>query len=188
MDEIEAVLSRHLGRAPAPVELWSRVQAHNECVVRVKQQAHSECVVRVKQCAAANPARGGRRSGFIRAAWFAPAGGLAGFASAAAALLLAAFYFQPASLSSSNAVEIRNWVQVRAGIDLPLRADPPSAIRLTGARVSHRITEVTFEIGGRAGVLRVPAKATHQSYKLACATAEDERLACLLCHSGGDAF
>jgi hypothetical protein len=33
--------------------------------------------------------------------------------------------------------------------------------------------------------LRVPAKATHQSYKLACATPEDEQLACLLCHSGG---
>ena len=174
MDEIEAVLSRHLGRAPAPVELWSRVQS-----------------------AAADPASGGRRSGSLRAAWFAPAGqahsecvvrvkgALAAFASAAAALLLAAFYFQPATLSSSNAVQIRNWVQVHAGIDLPLRADPPSAIRLTGARVSHRITEVTFEIGGRAGVLRVPAKATHQSYKLACATPEDERLACLLCHSGG---
>jgi hypothetical protein len=167
MDEIEAVLSRHLGRVPAPVELSSRVL-----------------------CAPANPARLWRRSGFIRAAWFAPAGGLAGFASVAAALLLflsygATFYFQPVTLSSSSAVQIRNWVQVRGGIDLPLRADPPSAIRLTGARVSHRITEVTFEIGGRAGVLRVPAKATHQSYKLACATPEDERLACLLCHSGG---
>jgi hypothetical protein len=160
MDEIEAVLSRHLGRAPAPVELWSRVQAHSECVVRAEPQAHGECVVRVK-------------------------GGLAAFASAAAALLLAAFYLQPATLLSSNAVEIRNWIQARAGIDLPLRTDPPSAIRLTGARVGRQITEVTFEIGGRAGVLRIPPKATHQSYKLACATPEDERLACLLCHSGG---
>jgi hypothetical protein len=166
MDEIEAVLSRHLGRVPAPVELRSRVLY-----------------------AAANPARPWRP----RAAWFASAGGLAGFASVALALLfcfpavrqVAAFYFQPATLSSSSAVQIRNWVQVRAGIDLPLRADLPSAIRLTGARVDHRNTEVTFEIGGRAGALRVPAKATHQSYKLACATPEDERLACLLCHSGG---
>lgn len=170
MDEIEAVLSRHLGRAPAPVELWSRVQ-----------------------CAVADPAPGERP----RAVWFVPAlqahrecvvrvkGALAGFASAAAALLLAAFYLQPATFSSSNAVQIRNWVHARAGIDLPLRADPPSAIRLTGARVVRRSTEVTFEIGGRAGVLRVPANATHQSYKLACATPEDERLACLLCHSGG---
>jgi hypothetical protein len=163
MDEIEAVLSRHLGRVPAPFELRSRVLY-----------------------AAANSAPGWR----ARGAWFAPAVGLAGFASVAAALLLllsygAAFYFQPATLSSSNAVKIRNWVQVRAGIDLPLRADLPSAIRLTGARVDHRNTEVTFEIGGRAGVLSVPAKATHESYKLACATPEDERLACLLCHSGG---
>jgi hypothetical protein len=174
MDEMEAVLSRHLGRVPAPAELRGRVLS-----------------------AAANPTRGWRRSGFIRAAWFAPAGqahsecvvrvkgALAGFASVAAALLLAAFYFQPATLSSSSAVQIRNWIQVRAGIDLPLRADPPSAIRLTGARVDRRSTEVTFEIGGRAGVLRVPAKATHESYRLACATPEDERLACLLCHSGG---
>jgi hypothetical protein len=169
MDEIEAVLSRHLGRVAAPVELRSRVQAHSDCVVRVEQYT------------AANPARGGRSRGV----WFASARALAGFASAAAALLLAAFYFQPATLSSSNAVQIRNWVQVRAGIDLPLRADPPSAIRLTGARVGRQITEITFQIGGRAGVLRVPAKATHESYKLACATPEDERLACLLCHSGG---
>jgi hypothetical protein len=185
MDEIEAVLSRHLGRVAAPVELRSRVQAHNECVVRGELQAHSECVVRGEECAAANPARAGRRSGFMRGAWFAPTGGLAGFASVAAALLLAALYFQPATLSSSNAVQIRNWVQVRGGVDLPLRLDPPPAIRLTGARVGRRITEVTFEIGGRAGVLRVPAGATHESYKLACATREDERLACLLCHSGG---
>jgi hypothetical protein len=174
MDEIEAVLSRHLGRAPAPVELSAQ-----------------RCI------AATQSWRPGFKPGRCLSLWAQPgsarwwhrlqpvSAGLAGFASAAAALLLAAFYLQPATLLSSNAVEIRSWIQVRAGIDLPLRAEPPSVIRLTGARVGRQITEVTFEIGGRAGVLRVPAKATHQSYKLACATPEDERLACLLCHSGG---
>jgi hypothetical protein len=158
MDEIEAVLSRHLGRAPAPVELKP-----GRCLSLWAQPGSARWWHRLQPVSA----------------------GLAGFASVAAALLLAALYFQPATLSSSNAVQIRNWVQVRARIDLPLRADLPSAIRLTGARVGRRNTEVTFEIGGRAGVLRVPAQATHQSYKLACATPEDERLACLLCHSGG---
>jgi hypothetical protein len=174
MDEIEAILSRHLGRVPAPLELSAQ-----RCMAATKSWRPG---LRPARCFSLRVQPGSAR-------WWhrlqPVSAGLAAFASAAAALLLAAFYLQPATLLSSNAVEIRNWIQIRAGIDLPLRANPSSAIRLTGARVSHRTTEVTFEIGGRAGALRVPAGATHQSYKLACATPEDERLACLLCHSGG---
>jgi hypothetical protein len=92
---------------------------------------------------------------------------------------------QDLELRSNDAGEIRGWVRARTGVDLALRADLPPSVQLTGAHMTTSATEVTFNVDGHNGVLRVTAghgPAPHQ-YTLAFASPQDSRVVCLLCHA-----
>lgn len=120
-------------------------------------------------------------------------------ASALAAVVMAsawALHPRTASIESSRAGEIREWVRARTGLDVSLA--PDSRARLLGAKASGKSAEVRFRVAGREGVLRI-AKAGPsdgpghrflsraswamggQMYTVA---AGDVQAACALCHAG----
>jgi hypothetical protein len=92
-------------------------------------------------------------------------------------------------LRSTNPSEIRNWVQARTGIDVPLHAG-----NLVGARVKARGAEIAYRVGGHNISVLVSNDrdkrsayswvAGGQTYMLACSEPAD-LAACLLCHAGG---
>jgi hypothetical protein len=121
------------------------------------------------------------------------------------ALLIWGFHPQrePSKLQSGSAREIQAWVRANTGLDIPMRADMPPAIRLTGATLRQSsAAEVTYRAGGHAVGLVVSKttaanSATHalpnrtrlswsmggQSYTLTCVDPTDLKIACLLCHT-----
>jgi hypothetical protein len=169
--ELEQTLARHLRPVTAPEELWDRVQ---------------------------NPRSTKSQVGNLR------------YGLAAAVLLLVAivwvFHPRPVmTLESATASEIRDWVKLKTGLEIPLRSESSTEVRLLGASVDRGSAEIACRVGNHEAKLLVsrarssPRDASrHRDYKgqrvvswimagqfytLACATPEDMRIACLLCHS-----
>jgi len=158
---IEPALERHLDRVSAPEELWERVR---NPVVRRKKGVHRSV----------NAARLG----------------------ACATVLLAIYLLVGhGGLRSRDAGEIRSWVKAQAGIDVPLRARP-AGVHLVGANFTKGSVEIMYRVGGRDGRLKVDGRQGGPSarvftwsmdghtYTLECATPEDLKIACNLCHIG----
>ena len=157
----EPVLAHQLDRVVAPEELWERVRSPR--VVSEKRVHRSVNAARVGACATV--------------------------------LLLAIWLFVGrASVRSADAGEIRAFVKAKAGIDLPLRAQP-AGVRLVGASFRKGSAEVAYQVGGRDGRLTVDGRhgssarvftwtMSGHTYTLECATPEDLKIACNLCHIG----
>jgi hypothetical protein len=99
-----------------------------------------------------------------------------------------ASYPREVGIRSGQGSQIREWVKVNAGLDVPLRGDP-SPVRLVGARVVKGGVEIECRVGNREARLVVSKAASspldlgrHGRYTLKCATPEDLKTACLLCH------
>ncbi len=176
---LEAALTENLRPVGAPAELWDRVE-----MPRVVA---------------------GRRLGW-------PAIWQVALTSAVAAILavgLWSFGRPGQELHSSDPAAIRAWVQDRCGFALPLSAAASPEIRLSDVRLQHggAATELAFSVENRPAILEI-SRATgaatgethHQLaaeaksvswvtdgklFTLACATPEDLRVACSLCHAGG---
>jgi hypothetical protein len=158
---IEPALERHLDRVAAPEELWERVR---NPVVREKKGVHRSV----------NAARLG----------------------ACATVLLAIYLFVGhRGMRSGDALQIRAWVKDKTGIDVPLRAHA-AGVQLTGARVARGSVEIAYRVGKRDGKLMVGGRPSASGarvftwsmdgrmYTLECATPEDLKVACNLCHIG----
>jgi anti-sigma factor RsiW len=201
---LEPVLSRHLGRVPAPQELWDRVSLG-------ARQAPGTVL----------PKRSNRQM-FVWAA--------AAAAVIVATLLVWQLRLRPEALAaqalrrgasqlefrSEQAAAIRAWVKDRTGLDIPLLADPPASIRLVGASVADwgrtPTAEVVYRVGGRDAILlvskadpKLSGNATHrflssgkyqgarvstwlmhgQLCTLACPIPQNPQAGCLLCHATG---
>jgi hypothetical protein len=93
-----------------------------------------------------------------------------------------ASYPRGLGIRSEQGSAIKEWVKVNAGLDVPLRGDP-SPVRLVGARVVKGGVEIACRVGNREARLVVSkAASSHGRYTLKCATPEDMKTACLLCH------
>jgi hypothetical protein len=161
---IEPALARHLDPVSAPAELWERVR--NPGVTRKRRGVHTSV----------NAARVG--------------------ACATVLLLFAIWAFGgQRGLRSNDPGEIRGWVQAKVGIDVPLRARP-AGVQLKGASVSKGTVEIAYKVGNRDGRLMVGGRrvasgprvftwSMHgRTYTLECATPQDLKIACGLCHIG----
>jgi hypothetical protein len=158
----EPVLAHQLDRVRAPEELWDRVRNPR---IRKKKGVHMSV----------NAARVG----------------------ACATVLLLAIWLLVGrtSVRSGDAAEIRAFVKAKEGIDLPLRAHA-AGVQLTGAKVARGSVEVAYRVGKHDGRLVVggPVVSTGprvftwsmdgRTYTLECATPQDLKLACGLCHIG----
>jgi hypothetical protein len=161
---IEPALERHLDRVAAPEELWERVR--NPQVVVAKRKGVHRSV---------NSARLG--------------------ACVTVVLLAILLYPWHRGVRSGDAGEIRAWVKDKAGIDVPLR-EHAAGVRLTGASVRKGSVEIAYRVGKRDGRLVVGGRPSASSarvftwsmdgrtYTLECATPEDLKMACNLCHIG----
>jgi hypothetical protein len=159
---IEPVLAHQLDQVSAPDELWERVR--NPVVARKTSVHMSVNAPRLGACATV-------------------------------ALLAVWLFVGHRRLRSGDAGEIRGWVKAQAGIDVPLRARP-AGVQLTGASVAKGAVEIAYRVGGRDGRLFVGARHPVTSarvftwsmggrtYTLECATPEDLKIACSLCHIG----
>ncbi len=107
-----------------------------------------------------------------------------------------------ASDRCQNPAQLRAWVRVKTGLDLPLRTDSSPSIRLIGARYVEGRVEVAYRTGNRDAVLTVSradpgsANVPHsrtsgnvsswvmagQRFTLACSNPADLQIACKLCH------
>ena len=158
----EPVLAHQLDRVAAPEELWERVR---NPVIRKKKSVHmSVNAARVGACATV----------VLVAIWL---------------------FVGHRGFRSGDAGEIRGWVKAQAGIDVPLRARP-AGVQLMGANFAKGSVEIAYSVGGRDGRLRVDGRHAGSSarvftwsmdghtYTLECATPEDLKIACNLCHIG----
>jgi hypothetical protein len=172
---LEPVLAEHLRPAEAPGELWNRIQR------------------------ARKPERSGMPA--IRLGWVATAALLVAGASA----MIRVHAASPGlSLQSASAAQIEAWVKENAGLDVPLPAQMPESVRLTGARLAGNGVEIDYFVRSRPERLvitkaDVPGPVGHrfvdrsakgvswtmgsQFYAVECAAAEDAQAACMLCHS-----
>jgi len=158
----EPVLAHQLDQVAAPEELWERVR--NPGVTRKKERVHR----------IVNAARVG---------------------ACATILLFVWIYMGHGGFQSGDPGEIRAWVKARAGIDVPLRARP-AGVQLVGANFAKGSVEIAYRVGGRDGRLKVDGRHSASSakvftwsmdghvYTLECATPEDLKVACNLCHIG----
>jgi hypothetical protein len=160
----EPALARHLDRVAAPEDLWERIQNPEN---RKKNGVHRRV----------NAARLG---------------------ACATILLLVGWLYSGSRIRSGDSEEVRAWVLANAGVDVPLRG----SLQVTGARVGKGSVEIGYRVGSRDGRLLI-AKGSGggrhsmtsgarvftwsmdgHTYTLACATPEDLRVACSLCHIG----
>jgi hypothetical protein len=159
----EPALARELGQVAAPEELWERVR---NPVIRKKKSVHTSV----------NAARVG--------------------ACATVILVAIGLFVGHRGLRSADAGEIRGWVKAQAGIDVPLQSRPVG-VHLMGASVAKGSVEIAYRVGNRDGRLVVGGHAPSGSngrvftwsmdgriYTLECATPEDLKIACNLCHIG----
>jgi hypothetical protein len=157
----EPVLAHQLDRVAAPEELWERVR--NPGVRRKKERVPMSV-------------------------------NAAAMSACATVLLLAIWLFVGHSgVKSGDPGKIRAWVKARAGIDVPLRARP-AGIQLIGANFAKGSVEIAYRVGGRDGRLQVDGRHSGRgskvftwsmdghTYTLECATPEDLKIACNLCH------
>ena len=156
----EPALAEHLDRVVAPDELWERIQRPRVKAARVPIGVNA-----ARLCACA-----------------------------ALALILLMIPWQR-GVRSGDAAEIRGWVRAKAGIDVPLRAYP-AGVQLIGANASRGSVEIAYRVSNRDGRLFIGGRHAASSGKvftgsiaghtftLECATPEDLRIACNLCHIG----
>jgi len=175
---IESELARKLSRVEAPEELWDRTLANT---------------------------RGSETAPSVRPLF---SGEKLAWALVAVTLLVVLIWGVPSRrdlvIRSASATQIREWVKANSGLDVPLLADS-SGVRLTGARVSHDGVEIACRIGKHDAKLLISKNKSsvqhaalnanssaiswgmnNRLYTLACATPEDLRIACLLCHSSSE--
>jgi len=128
------------------------------------------------------------------------------FASAAAALVLWAFFVVPRhEFRSGEAARLQAWVNANTGLEVPLQT--AAGVEFVKAGGSAGQAEIACRIGNRQARLTVSkstgsviAASEHHStagkksiswsmrgqvYTLACATPDDLLVACALCHAGG---
>jgi hypothetical protein len=166
----EPVLAHQLDRVRAPEELWERVRSP-----RVAPRVVPRVAKRKRVHMSVNAA---------------------GMSACATVLLLGIWLFVGrTSVRSGDAGEIRAFVKAKAGIDLPLRKQS-DGVQLTGARVAKGSVEVAYRVGKRDGRLLVGGSVASggprvftwsmdgHTYTLECATPEDLKIACNLCHIG----
>jgi hypothetical protein len=181
---LEAALTDNLRPVGAPAELWDRVEMP-------------------------------RMTGAGRFSGSTMLWRLALTSAAAAMLVVGLWTFGRASfrnqeLRSSDPAAISAWVKDRCGFALPLSAEASPEIRLSAVRFQTRgpSAEVAFRVEDRPALLqiaqvnsaRLRESAHHRLagdarsvswvaegrlFTLACATPEDLRIACSLCHAGG---
>jgi len=174
---IETILERKLDRVAAPDELWDRIENRSLTVAARKERPRT----------------------VERLAWTLVAAML---------VVVLAWGFRPRRdlvMRSDSAAAIREWVRANAGIDIPLLGNP-GPVRLTGARLIRGDVEIVCRVGDHQAKLLVskdrssprrgarPTMAVNTAswgmsgrlYTLACATPEDLRIACLLCHSSSE--
>ena len=161
----EPVLAHQLDRVSAPEELWERVR-NPRVAPRVAKKKRVPMSVNA-----------------------------AGMSACVTVLLLAIWLFVGrTSVRSGDAGEIRAFVKAKAGIDLPLRAQA-TGVQLRGAKVAKGSVEIAYQVGGRDGLLSVDRRRGSgarvftwsmdgRTYTLECATPEDLKIACSLCHIG----
>jgi len=177
---IESELSHKLHRVSAPEELWARVN----------ENQHS------------------RSTGIPACVDRKPTNKLAWALVAATLTVVLVWGLRPRRdlvLQSDNSAEIREWVKANAGLELPWLGRA-SQLRLTGTRLMRGDLEVACRIGDHPAKLLVakgksnvrhgsqiaPGQGTiswgmsNRVYTLACATPEDLRIACLLCHNSSE--
>jgi hypothetical protein len=170
---IETVLERKLDRVVAPRELWDRIDNRSLTVAVQTERPRLPVLVWT----------------FV----------------AAMLVVVLVWGFRPRRdlvMQSESATQIREWVKVNAGLDVPLLGHS-AQVRLTGARLMRGDVEIACRVGDHQAKLLVskgnlslqhggqPTKARSsvswgmagRSYTLACATPEDLKIACLLCHS-----
>jgi hypothetical protein len=158
-DWMEAALERGLGRVAAPPELWDRVRSPRVERPRVHMSVNA---ARMSACATL---------------------------AIVIIVLLWGMRLRTDELRSTSPSEIRNWVQAKTGMDVPLHAG-----NLVGARVKPGGAEIACRVGGHNISLLVSNDrdrrspyswvAGGQSYMLACSEPAD-LAACMLCHAGG---
>jgi hypothetical protein len=152
---IESELVGGLRPVEAPGELWGRVEAGRIAGCR-------------QDCLPHNVAHTGR--------W------VVALVTLVLSVVVWASYPRTLGIRSSQGSLVREWVRVNAGLDVPLRGDP-SPVRLVGARVVKGGVEIACRVGNREARLVVSkAASSHGRYTLKCATPEDMKTACLLCH------
>jgi len=159
----EPVLASHLDRVAAPDELWERIQ-------QPRQMSET------------------RVPTGVNAAWI----------GASAAIIFLAMWLYPwnRALRTNDAGQMRAWVRDHARIDLPLQTRP-GGVQLIGASVSKGSVEIAYRVRNRdgrlivggqhrpsAGVKVFTGSVDGHTFTLECATPEDLRMACSLCHIG----
>ncbi len=191
---IEPVLARKLHRVAAPEDLWNRTLMRGAdtrvCGLETLSPAEHRDESRCRSLR-------GRATGAV-VVW----------GMVAAMLVVVLVWGVPSRrdlvISSASAIQIRDWVKANAGLDVPLLADS-SNVRLTGARVSHDGVEIACRVGRHDAKLLISKNKSsvqhaalnansstiswgmnNRLYTLACATPEDLRIACLLCHSSSE--
>ena len=170
---IETVLGRKLDRVAAPEGLWERIDNRSLTVAVQTERPRLQ--------------------------------GLAWAFVAAMLVVVLVWGFRPRRdlvMQSDSATQIREWVKANAGLDIPLLGHS-GQVRLTGARLMRGDVEIACRVGDHQAKLLVSkgnlslqhgiqsTKARNtvswgmagRSYTLACATPEDLKIACLLCHS-----
>jgi hypothetical protein len=171
---LEPELQRGLGGVTAPPELWGRVQSAR--VSRLQETSR-------------------------KLVW---ALALTVVLSAMALSLVRSpvrTHSQAIAFHCQNPSQLRAWVKVNTGLDVPLRGAPPASIQLIGARNVGERTEIAYRAGASDASLLVSrangaADEPHnrltgevsswvmngQRYTLACDNPADLQLACKLCH------
>jgi hypothetical protein len=176
---IESVLARKLDRVEAPEELWARIDG------------------RIDNRSLTVAAQTERPRTLNKLAWTLVAAML---------VVVLVWGFRPRRdlvMQSDSTMQIREWVRAQAGLDVPLQ---PGPVRLTGARFVRGDVEISCRVGDHNAKLLVskgksslqhgaqPMRSQNtfswgmndRLFTLACATPEDLRIACLLCHSSSE--
>jgi hypothetical protein len=179
---IETVLERKLDRVAAPEELWDRIDTRSLTVAAQKEASRL-------------PSRG--RKGAV----------LAWTCVTAMLVVVLVWGFRPRRdlvFRSESATQIRAWVKANAGFDVPLLGS--RQVSLAGARLVRGDVEIACRVGDHQAKLLVSkgnSSVRHggqfikerstvawgmsgRLYTLACATPEDLRIACMLCHSSSE--
>jgi len=183
---LEPVLTEHLGRVRAPKELWYRVQTPG-----ARQSGGST-----------------RQLGWALATTLAIVAVAWGFHARGNGLSANQAHL---TLRCAAPGQIRAWVKANTGIDIPLAAKPPATVQLVSAlavkgdlpaaEVDYRVEGHDARLlvaraglgeGGQAGHQFQESKSGQtswtmrgQTYTLASADPAELRVACLLCHAGG---
>jgi hypothetical protein len=186
---IEEILERELTRVEAPSELWDRVE-------------------NPRQRKTARPGLTWALAALV-AVVLVVVSALRLVGGSADDLAIQAAVQEPEQLDfrSAEATEVRDWVRVHSGFDVPLADRLPQSIRLDGARTRGETVEVDYLVDGRRAALLVSkagvgfGSASHalvgrdsqavswtmrgRLFTLACAVPGDLEAACLVCHGDG---